>query len=105
MAVTITSVAVIPSRQIRGTMRRAIGLSLVLMIGCVAGAAVRDIVVPARAQGQTGPNYEYQVVHLTERMDENQVLAQFGSQGWRLAAIKFVDNYNNNFYFERQLPR
>ena len=86
-------------------MKRAIGLSAVLMIGCVTGAAVRDIVAPVRAQGQTGPNYQYDVVHvMNSAQNDKEALAKYGAQGWRLVATA-GDTIHRNLYFERQVSR
>jgi hypothetical protein len=74
------------------------------LIGCATGVAVREaIVAPARAQGQTGPNYEYRSVHV-RAAEAQQTLDQFGREGWRLvnaAPVGQLLQYHA-LYFERQ---
>ena len=64
---------------------------------------VRDVVAPARAQGQAGPSYEYDVVVPRGVDDAKAVTAKYGAQGWRLVAAT-ASNYRDTLYFERQLP-
>jgi hypothetical protein len=88
-------------------MKRSIPALLALTIGCATGAAVRDIIVPARAQGQVGPNFEYDVVQVIDGDNASvrkQLLSKYGHEGWRLVGV--TDNRgNHSLYFERQLPR
>jgi hypothetical protein len=80
-------------------MKRSIPVLLALTIGCATGAAVRDIVAPARAQGQAGPSYEYDIVDYN-MWSAKDTVNKYGRQGWRLVQVS-----NAGFYFERQLPR
>jgi hypothetical protein len=83
-------------------MRRIVIPTLMLMIGCATGAVVREaIVAPARAQGQTGPNYEYEVVRARGE-EAKQVAMQYGAQGWRLVTATGGDSEPRTLYFERQ---
>jgi hypothetical protein len=69
-------------------MKNTLPLFFGLVIGCATGVAVRDIVVPARAQNVAGPVYEYRVTNLgwsNAQAAEEQFNA-FGRQGWRVAA-------------------
>jgi hypothetical protein len=87
-------------------MRRIVIPTLMLMIGCATGAVMREIVVPARAQGQSGPNYEYEVVRLNNTFDGNtdveakRAAMQYGAQGWRLVAAS-QEGGLRTLYFER----
>ncbi len=69
-------------------MKSTIMLALGLMVGCAAGVAVKDIVVPARAANQGGPVYEYKVVNLgwSSAEEAQNLLNRFGHEGWRVAA-------------------
>jgi hypothetical protein len=90
-------------------MKRSIPLMLALTIGCATGAVVRDIVAPARAQGQTGPSYEYDVVVVQEYWSETakrkEILSKYGREGWRLASATQTGSNLAMLYFERQLMR
>jgi hypothetical protein len=84
--------------------KRFIPVLLALAVGCATGGVVRDIVVPARAQGQRGPTYEYW------QADNNAgVLEKAGREGWHLAAAVPVTadgvTVSTRLFFERQLPR
>ena len=83
-------------------MRRIVIPTLMLLIGCAAGVAVREVVVPARAQGQAGPNYEYSVV---KGFDADQNLPKYGQEGWRLVAVTSDNNGYKYLYFEREKAR
>jgi len=90
--------------------RSIIATTLALCVGCATGVAIRDLVVPARAQGQTGPSYEYDVVNANIfRVEERkQVLARYGREGWRLVTATRAHSAgfdHDMLYFERQLPR
>ena len=86
-------------------MRVSIPILLALSIGCATGALVHDVIAPARAQGQAGPNYEYDAVHVANSLDNDRAaLAKYGQQGWRLVAAT-QDGPSRQLYFERQLPR
>lgn len=73
-----------------------IGVALIaLLIGCAGGAALRQVVVPARAEGALGTNYQYDSVNLQQVFglhfgpeEVNQVLNQYGQQGWRMVAFE-----------------
>lgn len=71
--------------------RSIIATTLVLCVGCATGVAVRDLVVPARAQGQTGPSYEYDLVNTDtfSAQKRKQVLVRYGREGWRLAGVAY----------------
>jgi hypothetical protein len=88
-------------------MKRTIVVLLTLVIGCATGAAVRDIVAPVRAQGQTGASYEYDAVAIAEYWSElskrKEVLTKYGREGWRLVSAT-SDKGATTLYFERQLP-
>jgi hypothetical protein len=80
-------------------MKRALGFSVALMIGCATGAAVRDVVVPARAQAQAEPEYEYVVSDVEgshSTAEVQQTLNRFAQAGWKLAS-----NYGGYLVFER----
>ena len=71
-------------------MKMRTSIAIALLLGCVAGATLRDvIVVPARAAGAPpGPRYEYKTVKFpvtlgTEPTDYERVMNQFGDKGWR----------------------
>jgi hypothetical protein len=84
------------------SMKRSIPVLLALTVGCATGVVVRDVVAPVRAQGQAGPNYEYDVVKVES--EDKEVLLKYGRQGWRLAAAFSVGS-GHYLYLERQLPR
>jgi hypothetical protein len=77
---------------------------LALAVGCAAGSTMRDIIVPARAQAQPGPSYEYWTVD-----NKPDVLAKAGREGWRLAGvIPLVSDgttVGSTLIFERQPAR
>jgi hypothetical protein len=86
-------------------MRVSIPILLALAVGCATGAVMRDVVAPARAQGQAGANYEYDVVAVAHNIDDDkQALAKYGHEGWRLVATT-DDGHYRRLYFERQLAR
>ena len=81
-------------------MKRAIPLLLALAIGCATGSVVRDVIAPARAQGQTGLCYAYQVVNAgNDPVEQQRVLSQYGKQGWRLTTMG-VTGFRMLMYFE-----
>jgi hypothetical protein len=83
-------------------MTRTVLMVITLLVGCATGAVVREVVAPARAQGQTGPSYELAVVWSKDAPDYKtveQVLARYGQQGWRLVTVVPP----GHLYFERQL--
>lgn len=85
-------------------MRKTLGIPLALLIGCATGVSVRDLVVPARAAGQTGPNYEYDVLRDGDGADaQKYLLAKYGREGWRLVSATQNGSYTY-LYVERQLP-
>jgi hypothetical protein len=91
-------------------MKRSMPVLLALTIGCATGAVVRDvaIVAPARAQGQTGPSYEYEVIPVAEfsvTTKRKEVVAKYGREGWRLTAATVTEGGWTTLYFERLLPR
>jgi hypothetical protein len=88
-------------------MKRALGFSVMLMLGCATGVAMRDLVVPARAQNQVGPTYEYSTVELKEydKSDIDHATTQFAKEGWRLASTIQRSDIRGYLIFERQLAR
>ena len=86
-------------------MRASIPALLALTIGCATGAVMRDVVAPARAEGQTGASYEYDVAVPGGSIEDcKKVLAQYGRQGWRLSAVHTA-SLTTAFFFERQLAK
>jgi hypothetical protein len=83
-------------------MRASIPVLFALTIGCATGAVARDVVAPARAQGQVGPNYEYTTAIVKSDNSDNDVLVKYGQQGWRLVAAAGTGSWRY-LYFERQL--
>jgi hypothetical protein len=85
-------------------MKRTLGLAGMLLAGCAVGVAARDVVPPARAQGQTGPSYEYNVLTVANGTEnDNEVLRKYGHEGWRLAAATQNGPFRT-LYLERQMP-
>lgn len=75
----------------------------VFILGCASGAMVRELVVPARAQGQSPVVHQYKVVDNRDVSLDNgaafgAVLNQFGQAGWHLHSV--VGSY---LIFERAL--
>ena len=56
-------------------MRRTIVVGVTLLVGCFSGFTAREIVAPARAQGQVAPPYEYDVVHVANSVDNDKAAA------------------------------
>jgi hypothetical protein len=83
-------------------MPRTMLMVITLLVGCATGAVLREVVAPARAQGQAGPNYEYSVVEEQGVEIDKQTLSKYGQQGWRLVAVVRDANDYRNLYFERQ---
>jgi hypothetical protein len=84
-------------------MNRPVALSALFMAGCLAGGIAKDVIAPARAQGQVGPSYEYDVVSVAnDRSNDKEVLQKYGAAGWRLAAAT-QDGPWRTLYLERQL--
>lgn len=86
-------------------MRVSIPILLALTIGCATGAALRDVVAPARAQGQIGPSYEYDAVWVADVTHNKEALTKYGREGWRLAAASQTSVSGTNLFFERQLTK
>jgi hypothetical protein len=88
-------------------MRASIPVLLALMIGCATGATVRDLVVPARAQNQLGPVFEYSTVKLFNynKADIDNALTQYSTQGWRLSATHQQTDFAGYLIFEREKGR
>jgi hypothetical protein len=81
-------------------------MSAALMIGCAAGVALKDLVVPAHAQ-PGGPSYEYKVIKSTWVPDADyyeNAANQFGKEGWRFAFAIQRGDYTL-LTFERPKPR
>jgi hypothetical protein len=87
-------------------MTRTMLMLMTLLVGCATGVAVRELVVPARAQGQTASSYGYQTVRVDPSGSNDDVLAKFGRQGWHLvtAAPAGPNASSHVLYFDRQLP-
>ena len=85
-------------------MKRVLPILLALAVGCAAGSTMRDVIVPARAQTQLGPTYEYWSVR-----NKDDVLAKAGREGWRLAGVVPLQadgtTVGSTLIFERQLGR
>ena len=81
--------------------RSIIATTLALCVGCATGVAVRDIVVPARAQNATGPTYDYQVVYLRGLEAVQEAITKFGHEGWRLASSNISPSHDTILFFER----
>jgi hypothetical protein len=77
---------------------------LALVVGCATGAAVDNIIVPARAA--PGASYEYQVVDvqasfgMTGGSAEKQaeLLNRYGAEGWHV-----VGSLGAKLYLEREI--
>ena len=86
-------------------MRVSIPVLLALTVGSATGAVMRDVVAPARAQGQTGPSYEYDTVSVSDNIrPDKQTLAKYGREGWRLVTAT-QDGPWRQLYFERQTTK
>jgi hypothetical protein len=73
-------------------------LLLVLFTGRAAGPVEPGFVAPARAQGQAGPNFEYEAVEVANSGDnDRKALAQFGRERWRPVSRRTL-------YSERRAP-
>jgi len=84
-------------------MNRGIAFAVVLMIGCASGVSVRDLVVPARAQNQIGPTYQYSSIHVLFSNDDIQrALDKYADQGWRLSNAVSAGS-SIDLIFERQV--
>ena len=84
-------------------MKRTLGAAVLFLVGCAGGVAARDIVAPARAQGQSGPSYEYDAVTVANDVsNDKEILTKYGREGWRLAAATQNGPFRN-LYFERQV--
>ena len=59
-------------------MRVSIPVLLALTVGCATGALMRDVIAPARAQGQAGPSYEYDMVAIENMVDNDKAAALKG---------------------------
>ena len=78
---------------------------LSLVVGCVAGAGIRNVIVPARAAGAPSAVFEYRTVDLQatfgisagDAAKNDELLNRFGREGWRLAG-----SLGRFHYFERQ---
>ena len=77
---------------------------LALIVGCATGAAVDNLIVPARAA--PGASYEYQVIDvqasfgMTGGSAEKQAAAlnKYGAEGWHV-----VGALGNKIYLEREI--
>lgn len=87
-------------------MTRTMLTVITLLVGCATGAVMRDVVAPARAQGQAGPNYEYDAVAVVVNT-RKEVLAKYGREGWRLVTATHATGVvgdHDVLYLERQAP-
>jgi hypothetical protein len=85
-------------------------LGAVFVVGCATGAAVREIVVPARAQGQAPFIYQYSTFNLQDLglaggspEEREAILNRYGQQGWRVAAATTIVT-GTLIIFERAIP-
>jgi hypothetical protein len=83
--------------------RKTLIVTLALLVGCATGVAMRDLVVPARAQGSAGPVYEYQAVQVLNPTPEKvqEVLGRFGKEGWRYVGLAGAWDLGPILAFER----
>lgn len=65
----------------------------VFILGCATGAAVKELIVPARAQGQAPIVYQYTTFSFSDlglaggsTEEREGVLNRYGQAGWRVAA-------------------
>jgi hypothetical protein len=86
------------------------GLTLALLVGCATGAALRDVVAPARAQGNAA-TYSYRIYDRDDLRDlgykadpklptigrarVERGLNEIGKTGWRLVGVQ-----SDDFIFE-----
>ena len=86
--------------------RSIIATTLTLCVGCAAGIAVRDLVVPARAQNAAGATYQFAAFKIdwnTDPSEVEKVLNNYGRQGFHLAGTMNAGAYQSNLLFERPL--
>jgi hypothetical protein len=80
-------------------------IAIALVFGCATGAALDNIIVPARAAA--GPSYEYMTLDVQATFgmtggnaeEQTQVLNKFGAEGWRV-----VGSLGAKLYLERERP-
>lgn len=90
------------------------GLTLALLVGCATGAALRDLVVPARAQGNVA-SYGYRklfgrdLIRMAKGVDPNlkgddeaieRGMNELGKQGWRFVQVHSEPYQVTTYYFE-----
>ncbi|WP_394844902.1 DUF4177 domain-containing protein [Pendulispora brunnea] len=88
-------------------MKRGLIFGIVMMIGCATGVSVRDLVVPARAQNQTGPSYQYSAFYILNSSNEQvqAALDKYAAQGWRLSNSFHSGCCGVQLIFERQVQK
>jgi hypothetical protein len=76
---------------------------IALILGCAAGAAIDDLIVPARAA--PGMTYEYFVIDVQASFGmtggnaetQTEALNKYGAQGWHV-----VGSLGNKIYLQRE---
>ncbi|MFO7566304.1 MAG: hypothetical protein R6X02_26915 [Enhygromyxa sp.] len=79
-------------------------ICVALVVGCATGAAIDNLVVPARAA--PGATYDYEVLDIQASFgiaggnaeQQAAVLKKYGAEGWRV-----VGALGNKVYLEREL--
>jgi hypothetical protein len=85
--------------------RPIIAMTLTLLVGCATGVALRDLVVPARAQNAVSPNFEFTTLRIDtgwtgpDAAQIDQTLNQYGRQGFHLVGVYVFGD--TRFVFER----
>jgi hypothetical protein len=77
---------------------------LALVIGCATGAAIDNLIVPARAA--PGASYDYVVLDVQASFgmtggsadDQTAALKKYGAEGWHV-----VGTLGNKVYLEREI--
>jgi hypothetical protein len=86
-------------------MKKPVLVLFAFSVGCAAGTLVQRAVPPARAQGQTGPSYEYWTIDCPK----SEATAKAGREGWHLvSAVPLTRDGTticSTWFFERQLTR
>lgn len=66
--------------------KRTLALSLIFIVGCVAGATTAQLVVPKARAGATFARWEYHCVDM-EKGDVSKMLNPNGREGWELVTL------------------
>jgi hypothetical protein len=87
-------------------MNRTIALSLVLIVGCVAGATTAQLVVPKARAGTNPTRWEYHCVDdVRAKESATPRLNALGAEGWELVTTSPQGNLSWVFAcFKRALP-